>query len=91
MQRNLINVVFNVFTGETTTCLKSKPSSDVSVNASFSTFARGAVKTSQTQLLAVHMYRQLLKEGGVDWDRNITGAPNQHMDRWEVKEGHLKA
>lgn len=81
VQRNPIYMLSNVFTGET----------DFRIKACFFTFARGAVKTSQTQLLAVHMCRQLLKEGGGDWDRNITRAPNQHMDTGEVKEGHVKA
>lgn len=49
------------------------------------------MKTSHTQLLAVHMCGKLLKEGGVDWDGNVTRAPNQHMDTGEVKEGDLKA
>lgn len=63
----------------------------VSTLASLSTFAPGAVKTSQTQCRAVDVSRQLLKEGGVDWDRDVTWAPNQHMDTREVKEVHLKA
>lgn len=63
----------------------------VSTLASLSTFAPGAVKTSQTQTLAVDVSRQLLKDSGVDWDRYVTRAPNQHMDTGEVKEVHLKA
>lgn len=90
MQRNAIYLVLNLFAGETTT-LRTKQLSDFSINVCFSTFGRGAVKTVQTQLLTVQMCRQLLKEGRVDCDRNITGAPNQHMDTGEVKEGHLKA
>lgn len=70
---------------------RTKQPSDFRVNVCFSTSGRGAVKTVQTQLLTVQMCRQLLKEGGVDCDRNMTGAPNQHMDTAEVKEGQIKA
>lgn len=70
---------------------RTKQLSDFSIKVCFSTFGRRAVKTVQTQLLTVQMCRQLLKEGGVNCDRNVTGAPNQHMNTGEVKEGHLKA
>lgn len=70
---------------------RTKQPSDFSVTVCFSTFGRRAVKTVQTQLLTVQMSRQLLKEGRVDCDRNITGAPNQHMNTGEVKEGHFSS
>lgn len=45
----------------------------------------------QTQVMTVQMSRQCLEEGGGLCDWNITGAVNQHLNTYEVKDNYDKS
>lgn len=55
------------------------------------TFGGAAVHSVQSQMLVVEGNRKGLEETRRSWNRDVTGAENQNLKTWRVKDDSLKS